>query len=718
MAHKVFPPVRKKPLYLVSMHKTLLFLFSITTFLSANGQSTKSLVSEVSLDSLIKTVREFSGEDSAVVNDSTVRIVHRVSKRGNNLAADYLVGRLKAYGLKVETIDYRNGGRNVVGTLVGKTNPDSVFFISAHYDAVADYCADDNASGSATVLEAARIMSQYCFHNTIKFAFWDEEELGLIGSRYYADSANARGDFIAGVLNMDMMGYDGDSNKVFDIHTNSNPENQRLKDTVLFVLDTLNIDLVPNVINPGTTRSDHAAFWKHRYPAVFCGESFIGGDPNPAYHSAKDRINLFDLPYYHKLAQLAIGVVVELTNVIPTAVEHDTVVACHAYVYSDSTFRTSTVYADSLQTDLGCDSVFVLHLTVLPEFLTIDTIQACGEYVYRNESYTKSGTYHDTLVARNGCDSVYTMDLTVFPIPHVTDTIVVCHSYSYRGETIELSGIYHDTLTSYLGCDSFYTFHLTVLPVYKVTDVIDVCTEHLYRGQSFTTSGVYRDTLTSRNGCDSVYTMDLTIRNTVSRLDTISSCGDYTYRNQVYMNDGVYHDTLVAQNGCDSFYSFDLRITRINDSIFQGTNTLTAVDTTAQYQWMTCDLGVNYQKIDGATNRTFNVLLDNWYSLVLTKNQCTDTSACIPVTLTHVPQVQTNQFAVYPNPSTGRITINSRVPCNATVYVRAMNGVDIGIYQFNGQQKMQLNLPEQSGLFVVQVVTDEGNETFKVLKIE
>lgn len=346
------------------MHKTLLLLLSITTFLSANAQSTKSLVSEVSLDSLVKTVREFSGEDSTVVNDSTVRIVHRVSKRGNNLAADYLVNRLENYGLQVEVIDYRNGGRNIVGTLLGKTNPDSVFIISAHYDAVADYCADDNASGSATVLEAARIMSKHCFHNTIRFAFWDEEELGLIGSKYYADSAFARGHRILGVLNMDMMGYDGDSNKVFDIHTNNNPENQVLKDTVLYLLDTLKLDLVPNVINPGTTRSDHAAFWKHRYPAVFCGESFIGGDPNPAYHSANDRINLFDLPYYHKLAKLAIGTIVELADVIPTVVVTDTVEACHQFTYRDTTFLASTVYVDSLKSAIGCDSLYVLDVRI------------------------------------------------------------------------------------------------------------------------------------------------------------------------------------------------------------------------------------------------------------------------------------------------------------------------------------------------------------------
>ncbi len=683
------------------------------------AQTTHSLVSEVSLDSLVKTVREFSGEDSTTINDSTVRIVHRVSKRGNNLAADYLVARLKAYGLQVETIDYRNGGRNVVATLEGKTNPDSILYITAHYDAVADYCADDNASGSATVLEAARIMTQYCFHNTVKFAFWDEEERGLVGSRYYADSAYANKETILGVLNMDMMGYDGDSNKVFDIHTNSNPENQRLKDTLLFVLDTLNIDLVPNVINPGTTRSDHASFWRKGYPAVYCGESFLGGDPNPEYHTSKDRIDLFDLGYYHKLAQLAIGTIVELTGVIPTVVEHDTVSACYSYAYSDSTFLVSTVYNDSLKTAIGCDSIYTLHLTVLPIFHTTDTLQVCGKYVYRDTDFSISGVYHDTLTSNNGCDSIYTMNLTVSPILHVTDTVVVCKSYTYKGNTYELSGIYRDTFMSQDDCDSIYTIDLTVLPIYEVTDTINVCGQYEYRSQVFRSSGIYLDTLISRNGCDSIYTMDLTIRAIQQKRDTVFTCGDYTYRSRQYTRSGIYHDTLISKNGCDSLYTFDLRITRINDRVLLQTNSLTAVDTTTTYQWMTCKTDGIYQNINGATNRSYTLPIDDWYAVALTKNQCEDTSDCIQVTLSGIEDIQRAQFNVYPNPTNGLLIIrNTEFDEALIVEVFAMNGSKLKNYQFKAKESMSLRMPDQTGLYIVKVQSSTHTEIYKILKTE
>jgi hypothetical protein len=328
------------------------------------AQSTFDVFEQVNLDSLEKTVREFSGEDSVIVNGVKVSIQHRVSSKGNNLAADYLFEKLQALGIDVEFDDYRKGGRNVIGTFQGKTNPDSIILYGAHYDAVADYCADDNASGCAAVLEAARILTKNCYENTLVFAFWDEEERGLIGSKYYADSLNSRGLHVVAAVNNDMLGYDGNGDKVFDIHTTNFPPNLALKDTILYLLDTLKVDLIPKVINPGTNRSDHGSFWANDIPAVFLGESFIGGDPNPAYHSSADRISLFDMPYFHSLAKISIALVAELAKVQIPDYRRDTVERCNYYTYRGRDLEQSGIYADTLKNTLGCDSIVILHLTI------------------------------------------------------------------------------------------------------------------------------------------------------------------------------------------------------------------------------------------------------------------------------------------------------------------------------------------------------------------
>jgi Zn-dependent M28 family amino/carboxypeptidase len=77
---------------------------------------------------------------------------------------------------------------NVVGVLPGTVHPDRVYIVGAHYDSVGNPGADDNGSGVAGVLEAARVLSQYKFESTLVFVGFDREEQGLIGSYAYANA--------------------------------------------------------------------------------------------------------------------------------------------------------------------------------------------------------------------------------------------------------------------------------------------------------------------------------------------------------------------------------------------------------------------------------------------------------------------------------------------------------------------------------------------------
>jgi Zn-dependent M28 family amino/carboxypeptidase len=285
----------------------LLFLAFCACF-NGVSQTSAELIGEVSLDSLVKTVREFSGEDSCVVGGGTVKLLNRVSSSGNDVAADYLIERLDSIvGISVISDVYSAGGRNVYVTQLGSVFPDSIVMICGHYDAVADYCADDNASAVGILLEAARILSKYQFKKTIVYAFWDEEETGLLGSKHHALQSNTNGDKYAAVLNIDMAGYDANDDGVFDIDLNTNPGSVKMKDALIDINSTNSLGLTPEVVQPGTTDSDHGSFWTHGYPAVLLGESWETNDQNNKYHTSEDRINLFNLPYYHKMAKLAIA---------------------------------------------------------------------------------------------------------------------------------------------------------------------------------------------------------------------------------------------------------------------------------------------------------------------------------------------------------------------------------------------------------------------------
>ncbi|WP_028131147.1 M28 family metallopeptidase [Serinicoccus marinus] len=96
---------------------------------------------------------------------------------------------------------------NVIGELAGRTDG-NVVMAGAHLDSVpAGPGINDNGSGSAGLLEVAEQMSKSRPHNTVRFAWWGAEELGLLGSRTWVDQrSEAELDEIALYLNFDMIG--------------------------------------------------------------------------------------------------------------------------------------------------------------------------------------------------------------------------------------------------------------------------------------------------------------------------------------------------------------------------------------------------------------------------------------------------------------------------------------------------------------------------------
>jgi hypothetical protein len=99
----------------------------------------------------------------------------------------------------------------VLARLEGTTNPELVYVVSSHYDSVASGPgADDDTSGTAALLEAARILAKHPQPATIVFASFTGEEAGLLGSREYVRQAVENKVKIVGALNNDMIGWAND----------------------------------------------------------------------------------------------------------------------------------------------------------------------------------------------------------------------------------------------------------------------------------------------------------------------------------------------------------------------------------------------------------------------------------------------------------------------------------------------------------------------------
>jgi hypothetical protein len=299
-------------------------LISIFTFYSIGRSQypdslVQALVNQTNLDTLSYYVNVLSGEDSVTISGQRYLISSRYwAHAHNNLAADFIYQTLQKTGLPVMDQNYSGGGRNVIATQIGTTFPDQQFIICAHYDDMPSSPpapgADDNASGTAAVLEAARILSQVSFPYTVIYALWDEEEIGLIGSAYYAAQAAANSDNILGVVNLEMFGWDGNDDGQYEIHTQPTASSVQLANTISSLVSIYQLGLFTLIHNPGTTASDHSSFWNQGYSAIVFSQAFFGGDSNPFYHTSNDRIIHFNLGYFYSLSRLAVASIAHLAN--------------------------------------------------------------------------------------------------------------------------------------------------------------------------------------------------------------------------------------------------------------------------------------------------------------------------------------------------------------------------------------------------------------------
>ncbi len=140
-----------------------------------------------------------------------------ITRPGNKLAAEYLFNTYASFGYQPEYEWFDQGTAlggttaNVTATLRGTVNPELVYVVSSHYDSVAGGAgADDNSSGTAALLEAARVMAGRPMPATIVFASFTGEEAGLLGSREFVRRAVENKMRIVGALNNDMIGFAND----------------------------------------------------------------------------------------------------------------------------------------------------------------------------------------------------------------------------------------------------------------------------------------------------------------------------------------------------------------------------------------------------------------------------------------------------------------------------------------------------------------------------
>lgn len=206
-------------------------------------------------------------------------------------------------------------GVNVVGKVLGRRQPARHIVISAHYDHLGIKNgqifngADDNASGTAAILEIAHYFATHPPDHSLLFVAFDAEEEGLYGSRAFVAAPPVARGSLALTLNLDMIGRDP-HNTLFVVGTATQPS---LIPPIERVAAKAPVKLIPghdrrtaNSADNWVEDSDHFPFMEAKIPALlFSVEDYA------QHHSPTDDYETMNHEFYLRVVETMIAVVQE-----------------------------------------------------------------------------------------------------------------------------------------------------------------------------------------------------------------------------------------------------------------------------------------------------------------------------------------------------------------------------------------------------------------------
>ncbi len=277
----------------------------------------REMLNQVNMDSLEATVQHLQDYGSRIWNSNNAFA-----------ASDWIASRMEALGLEVEQQPFNANtwmgsgaaAPNVIGIQRGTLYPDTYVVCGSHFDSFSYQAmsggsapgADDNATGVASVLESARIMTQYEFEYSIIYCAYGCEEMGLYGSEAYASRCQQQGMDIIGYFNNDMNGYlYGDQIHIDCIYPNSV---EPIGTYYMNVGEVYYPELPIRHVNFNEGDSDHTSFNNHGYMGIYPFEDYE--HYSPYIHTPNDLIgtsvNSFEMSQQY--CQMNIACLAEIAN--------------------------------------------------------------------------------------------------------------------------------------------------------------------------------------------------------------------------------------------------------------------------------------------------------------------------------------------------------------------------------------------------------------------
>jgi hypothetical protein len=232
-------------------------------------------------------------------------------------------------------------GRNLILELPGTSAPGEVLYVGAHYDTIThDHTtmeftpknptagADDNGSAVAAILTIAREMSGKSHARTLRFVFFDYEEIFFLGSYELAKALSqgklpwtVRGEKNLGLINLEMIGWSShplDSKSIAKIYTREPSDKasadvmmaNKIKEVAARIRSPLKFEILQN----GFNRSDNWSFWQKGIPAICVSEDWENDFNEKNYHTDQDLPESLNYPYLAEITRAVSEAVSEIAD--------------------------------------------------------------------------------------------------------------------------------------------------------------------------------------------------------------------------------------------------------------------------------------------------------------------------------------------------------------------------------------------------------------------
>lgn len=280
----------------------------------------QDLVDQVNIDSIMADIRRMEAFRTRMcLSDSSRACSDWLHQRFDDLGVANEFDSVYVSGSQWGAWPGAGWERSVVAHTPGSMVPDREIIICGHFDsfrypdtqAVWTYApgADDNATGVAVAIEAARIFRSQVWEPNVTYAAWTGEEIGFWGSRNYAERSYEQQKNITAVINLDMVGY------IPDTFYSCNAG--RIDDRSLFLSEL--VSQITQLYVPGLpitqpvtgAGSDHFPFAYVGYPAIELAERETAYG-NPHWHQASDTAGIIDQNYLLLTAKAAVAVMAVL----------------------------------------------------------------------------------------------------------------------------------------------------------------------------------------------------------------------------------------------------------------------------------------------------------------------------------------------------------------------------------------------------------------------